>query len=216
MAKDGLALGDEAQQELLTALRSGALREGQFVSMSQLVDLLGRPLAPVRDAVKQASAHGFLTTLPKRGIQVMEATPETIRACLDFRMTLDQEGARRRISTGNLGDLPTIRAHHEEIRDKAASTSGAGLPPQAIRVDLSLHDHLAAGLDNPLLSDAYEINRVRIQIIQNVRPFLHDRIVSAMTEHLAIIDALETRDTDAACKAIQTHCTHTLRWWGVT
>lgn len=215
MAKDTIPLGDEALQALLSALRTGDLREGQFVSISQLVEMLHCPIAPVRDAVKHASAHGFITTLPKRGIRIMEATPETIRASLDFRMTLDQEGARRRIASDTIGDLSQIRTHHQEIRRKAAESTAPDLPPQAIRIDLSLHDHLAAGLENPFLKEAYEINRVRIQIIQNVRPFLHDRIISAMSEHLAIIDALENRDTDAACAAIRVHCEQTMRWWGV-
>ena len=67
----------------------------------------------------------------------------------------------------------------------------------------------------PCLADAYRVNRDRIAIIQNTRPFLPDRIVSAMEEHLAIIDALARRDADAAVAAIRLHYQTTLRWWGI-
>ena len=89
------------------------------------------------------------------------------------------------------------------------------LPKRAIATDLSLHDALSTGLDNPLLADVYRVNRDRIAIIQNTRPFLPDRIVSAMEEHLAIIDALARRDAEAAVAAIRLHYQTTLRWWGI-
>lgn len=209
-------LDDKAQKALWEALRSGRLREGQFLSMPQLVELLECPIAAIRDAVKQGSAQGLLTTLPKRGVQVMEARPDTIRECLDLRLVLDQEGARRRIAEGAISGLSELRARHEEMLGAASAATAKGLPPKAILVDLSLHDYLAGGLGNSLLSAAYDANRMRIAIIQNARPFLEDRIVSAMEEHLAIIDALGRLDAEAASAAIRFHCAQTLRWWGVT
>lgn len=207
---------DKAQEALWSALRCGQLRDGQFLSMSQLVEILGFPLAAVREAVKQASSQGLLSTLPKRGVRVMEARPETIRECLDFRMALDQEGARRRISGGILPGLDALRTQHEVMRDAAAVNIASDLPPQAIETDLSLHDYLAEGLGNSQLASAYNANRMRISIVQNARPFLQVRIVSAMEEHLAIIGALERRDSGAVTDTIRHHCEQTLRWWGIS
>lgn len=214
--QDVQLLANKAQEALWAALRTGKLRDGQFLSMAQLVDIIDFPIAAVREAVKQASAHGLLAALPKRGIQVMEARPETIRECLDFRMVLDQEGARRRIADTATSGLEALRERHEEMRDTARIDANRNLPPQAIEIDLSLHDYLAGGLGNPQLAAAYTANRMRIAIIQNSRPFLQDRIVSAMDEHIAIIDALEIGDVEAAIGGIRYHCDQTLRWWGVT
>ncbi|UWQ75845.1 GntR family transcriptional regulator [Leisingera sp. M658] len=208
-------LAEKAQQELWHALRTGKLRDGQFLSMSQLVQILDCPIAAVREAVKQASSHGLLATLPKRGVQVMEARPEIIRNCLDFRMVLDQEGARRRIAGSTLSGLKDLRVQHNAMLDTARAELGSSLPPKAIEVDLSLHNFLAEGLDNSQLTASYEANRMRISIIQNARPFLQNRIVSAMEEHLTIIEALESRDTKGAVNAIRYHCEQTQRWWGV-
>ncbi|KIC09582.1 GntR family transcriptional regulator [Leisingera sp. ANG-M1] len=214
-AQDVQLLADQARDALWAALRSGALRAGQFLSMPQLVTLLDFPLAAVREAVKQASSQGLLITLPKRGIQVMEASPDIIRDCLDFRMVLDQEGARRRVAGGSYAGLEALKERHLQMLEAARSNAGSDLPPQAIQVDLSLHDFLAAGLENAQLSAAYNANRMRIAIIQNARPFLQVRIVSAMEEHLAVIEALESCDAQAAADAIRHHCEQTLRWWGV-
>lgn len=214
-AQDDRLQAVQAQRAMWDALRAGTLRSGQFVSLSQLVDVLGFPIAAIREAVKQAGALGLLTTLPKRGIQIMEARPEIIRECLDFRAVHDAEGARRRIAGGALAGLDALRARHVAMREAALTAPSGDLPPKAIEVDLSLHDYLADGLENALLHSAYDANRLRIAIIQNVRPFLQDRIASAMDEHLAIIDALERRDTAAATDGIRHHCAQTMRWWGV-
>ncbi|WP_170766590.1 FCD domain-containing protein [Ruegeria lacuscaerulensis] len=215
-AQDVQLLADKAQEALWAALRNGKLRDGQFLSMSQLVEIIDFPLSAVREAVKQASSQGLLITLPKRGIQVMEARPETIRECLDFRMVLDQEGARRRVAGGSLAGLDALRECHQAMLDSVRTNTGSELPPKAIKVDLSLHNYLAGGINNTQLEAAYSANRMRVAIIQNARPFLQVRIASAMEEHLSIIDALERRDSKAAVGAIKYHCEQTLRWWGVT
>lgn len=215
MAEDD-TLNMRAQAALAEALRQGNLRAGQFLSMPQLVDILSLPLAAVREAARHANTSGWLEIIPKRGVQILEAQPETIRDSLDLRMVLDQEGARRRIlGDATLAALSDLRAAHEQMLASAGGPASPELSPRAIMVDLSLHDFLAAGLNNPLLRAAYDSNRVRIAIIQRVRPFVQERIHSAMEEHLAIIDAMLRRDVDAAVRAIAHHCERTQHWWGV-
>lgn len=212
-AGDGLTY--KAHQALLARLRDGRLASGSFLSMPMLIQDLGLPMAATREAVKRAEASGLLSILPKRGITVMDAGPETTRECLELRAMFDCEGARRIIKTGADFPLAKLRAEHERLRDAAATRMTAGLPDEAIRTDLSLHDALAHGLDSALARKLYAENRDRIAVIQNTRPFLADRIASAMQEHLAIIDAIEARDVARATSEIRDHLRHTLRWWGV-
>ena len=210
-------LNTRAQAALVQALRQGELRAGQFLSMPQLVDILHLPLAAVREAARHASSSGWLEIIPKRGVQILEARPEVIRDSLDLRMVLDQEGARRRILTDDALPelLSPLRETHEQMLTAARGAPAPDLSPRAIKVDLSLHDFLAGGLDNPLLRACYDVNRIRIAIIQRARPFVQERICSAMEEHLAIIHALERRDAQAAVEAIAHHCDRTQHWWGV-
>lgn len=208
-------LADQAHDALLAHLRSGRLRSGAFLSMPVLVDDLGLPIAAVREAVKRAEAAELLSVLPKRGVMVMEATPQTTRECLELRAIFDGEGARWLIAAGHGIDLPLLRARHEALRDRARTQLTPDLPPDAIVTDLSLHDALSRGLQSRLAQRLYAQNRDRIAVIQNSRPFLADRIVSAMAEHLEIIAALEARDSARCLAAIRDHLAQTLRWWGI-
>ncbi|MFO1210394.1 MAG: GntR family transcriptional regulator [Amaricoccus sp.] len=207
---------DQAYARLVAVLRDGTLGAGQFVSMPGLVAMLDLPLAATREAVKRADVDGLVSVLPKRGVLVMPASPEATRDCMDLREMLDAEGARRLVARGGPLPLADLRRSHEALVEEAERAITPDLPRRAIATDLTLHDALAAGLANPLAAEAYRVNRDRVAVIQNVRPFLPDRIVPAMREHLAIIDALERRDAEAAVAAIAVHYRATLRWWGVT
>lgn len=208
-------LAVQAHQALLAALREGRIRSGAFLSMPVLVEMLGLPIAAVREAVKLAEAGGLVTVLPKRGVVVMDAGPEMTRECLELRAILDSEGARRLIDSGAPIPLSRLRDDHERLREQAMATVTPDVQRRAILTDLSLHDALATGVGLKLAARIYDDNRNRIAIIQNQRPFLPDRIASAMDEHLAIITALEQRDADGAVEAIRHHLVNTLRWWGV-
>ncbi|SEL60540.1 DNA-binding transcriptional regulator, GntR family [Roseovarius azorensis] len=208
-------LTERAYQALLSRLRDGRLASGAFLSMPVLVEQLGLPIAAVRDAVKRAEAGGLLSVLPKRGIMIMDAGPETTRDCLELRAMFDCEGTRLLIERGGEIPIAALRQEHERLRDEAQAKLTADLSRRAVRTDLSLHDALATGLGSGLARRLYAENRDRIAVIQNTRPFVPDRIVPAMNEHLAIIAAIEARDTNRAFAEIRNHLRNTLRWWGV-
>ena len=209
-------MADQAYDRLIGVLRDGTLGAGQFASMPGLVEMIGLPLAATREAVKRADVDGLVRVLPKRGVLVMEATADVTRHCMDLRAMLDAEGARRLIVAGGALPLAELRARHEAMIAAAEREMTPDLPQRAIATDLTLHDALSGCLGNPFAAEVYRVNRDRIAVIQNIRPFLPDRIVPAMREHLAIIDALERRDAEAAVAAIAAHHRATLRWWGVS
>lgn len=183
--------------------------------MPALVEQLEMPLASVREAVKRAESAALVTVMPKRGIVVMRADPAMTRECLELRTMFDCEGARRIIEKGLDVPLDALRASHIALREQVITNPSPELPAQAVEIDLSLHDALATGLGSQLAERLYADNRDRIAIIQNTRPFLVDRIASAMDEHLEIMDHLAAGNTDLVCTAIRGHLANTLRWWGI-
>ncbi|MEN9062527.1 FCD domain-containing protein [Ponticoccus litoralis] len=127
-------------------------------------------------------------------------------------------GARRRAADpADRGALSGGRAAPDARRPAGPRARGdpTATGTLAIGVDLSLHNALSEGLDNPYLQEAYRQNRDRIAVIQQTRPFLMDRITSAMEEHLDIIAAMEARDLRRVEETIDIHLVQTLRWWGM-
>jgi DNA-binding GntR family transcriptional regulator len=212
---EGLLLAEKAFHALKALLTTGQLRAGQFVSMPDLARIVDLPLAPVREAVKRAESAGLLNVLPKRGVAVMEATPELIREYFDLRLIFDQEGARRLVRRGDGERLTELRDIHRCLVGAARTGITPSLQREAMAVDWSLHAALSDALANDTVRAIYAQNRDRISVMQHSRPLLPDRIVPAMEEHLAIIEAILGGDEQAAAEAVRRHFSQTLRWWGI-
>lgn len=212
---EGLLMADRAFLALRDLLTGGGLRAGQFVSMSDLVGVIGLPLAPVREAVKRAESAGYVRILPKRGVAVMEATPELVRECFHLRTIFDQEGARLLVRKHAAGDLGELRKKHQQVLDAARAGVTSSLQREAMAVDWALHSTLSNVLDNASIREIYARNRDRILVMQHSRPLLPDRIVPAMEEHLAIMDAIAGGDEQEAASQVRNHFRQTLRWWGI-
>ena len=65
----GSRLSDLAYERILETLFQKKIPAGAFLSQNDLVELLGIPVAPVRDALKVLETEGIVTIHPRSGIQ---------------------------------------------------------------------------------------------------------------------------------------------------
>lgn len=209
------SLTERAFKELKNLLFSGTVRAGQLISTVEIMAHTGMPLAPIRDAIKYAEAAGLVSILPKRGILVIEATPETVYSCFHLRSIFDQEGVRVLSETDSSFILGPLREAHVRVRDNALAGITPELREEAIQVDWRLHQTLAESIGNDLALKTYNRNRDRIAVLQQSRQLLPERIVPAMEEHLRIIDTIMAGQAEQAMQAVRKHLRSTLHWWGV-
>ncbi|MHA3904791.1 GntR family transcriptional regulator [Castellaniella sp. WN] len=210
-----MLLADQAFLAFRDLLFRGEVRAGQLVSIAELVEKTGLPLAPVREAVKHAESTGLVRILPKRGVLVIEPTPDTIRSCFHLRCMLDQEGARILSARLDEASMLALREEHAAVRDQASGGITPELQQWAMAVDWKLHLALSGALDNPLAAGVYASNYDRITVLQQSRRLLPERIIPAMDEHLRIIDAVLAGREEDAVRAVRAHLSGTLRWWGI-
>lgn len=210
-----LLLADQAFLAFKRLLLQGEVRAGQMVSIAELVERSGFPLAPVREAVKHAESVGLVRILPKRGVLVIEPTPDTVQACFHLRCMMDQEGARVLAARADKNVLHVLREEHAVIRAQAEQDITLSLQRQAMEIDWKLHLALADALGNPLAARVYASNYDRITVLQLSRRLLPERIIPAMDEHLQILDAILDGQEESAMQAVRLHLAGTLRWWGV-
>jgi len=210
-----LLLADQAFLAFKQLLLQGDVRAGQMVSIAELVERSGFPLAPVREAVKHAESVGLVQILPKRGVLVIEPTPDAIQACFHLRCMMDQEGARVLAARADKDALQVLREEHALVRAQAGQDITPQLQRRAMEVDWKLHLALADALGNPLAARVYASNHDRITVLQLSRRLLPERIIPAMDEHLQILDAVLQGREEAAMRAVRLHLAGTLRWWGV-
>ena len=102
---------------------------------------------------------------------------------------------------------PGVAAHRDVVKRAAKGVSPA-LLDAAQAVDWGLHDTIIDALGNEIISSIYRVNSLRIRLIRYNRLGQHSAVQPAMTEHLALLAALRTRDPVRAVAAMEAHLTH--------
>ncbi|HET8727468.1 MAG TPA: GntR family transcriptional regulator [Alphaproteobacteria bacterium] len=199
-------LREVAYASFTERLLSRDILPGQFVTQRELVALTGLPLGAIRELVPRLEADGLIKTVPQRGMQVAHIDLGLIRNAFQFRLFLEREAAALYVLSASDVTLAALRERHEAVITKAEARLTEDVIAEAQAVDWSLHDEIIDALDNEIISSAYRVNSIKIRIIRQSQTRLYaDLVLPVMREHLGIIDAFETRDPQAAAKAIGDH-----------
>jgi DNA-binding GntR family transcriptional regulator len=113
-------------------------------------------------------------------------------------MLLEGEAAAQAVGKLSAGELATLR-------DRIGALMAKGRPPAAEHwaVDDAFHDGIAVAAGNDLMVSVIRSLRHKTRIFDLKR--MPDRFLPGCQEHLAILDALETRNRDATRAAIIGH-----------
>jgi DNA-binding GntR family transcriptional regulator len=202
----GHKLREKAYDRFTHHLLARDIRPGQFISQRQLVELTGLSLGAIRELVPRLESEGLIKTVPQRGMQVAHVDLSLIRDAFQFRLFI--ESAAVAIFTTGASDavLAQLRHEHESILAEYREGVTADLVTRAQAVDWNLHWTIIASLSNAIIADAYRVNSIKVRLIRQEQTLLSEALVpSVMQEHMAIIDAIETRDPSQAVTAMEAH-----------
>lgn len=199
-------LREKAYDAFTRHLLDRDLEAGQFVSQRELVEMSGLTLGAIRELIPRLESEGLIRTVPKRGMQIAQVDLALIRDAFQFRLFLEKEAAAAFSQAASDAEMKRLRNGHEDVLRRARK----GVTPELIRkaqaVDWDLHYTLIDALGNAIISRAYRVNMLKIRLIRQQRTRLDSAlVVPVMTEHLGIIEALESRNPARASAAIGKH-----------
>ncbi|MPZ45292.1 MAG: FCD domain-containing protein [Betaproteobacteria bacterium] len=185
---------------MLDLIVSGAFDRHSPLSERGLADSLGLSRTPVREALRELARDGLLEAVPARGTFVRVLMIDDLRELYEVRYGLEGVGATLAASYGPSEDLlayaPVLRRLLETDAD----------PAEAYDVGARFHLDVMACARNRLLLDIYEPMRLRAQLALGLpRTYDHARVRESVSEHLAILDAVEARDGERAQSLIVEH-----------
>ena len=204
----GQSLRARAYENFRQQILQANVRPGQFVSQRELMQLLNMPLGAVRELIPRLETEGLLRTVPQRGLQIAHVDLKLIHNAFQLRSLLEREAALHFAQVVSDAELSAIEAAHLDIIERAQSQPGItdDLLTDATSVDWGLHDQMIDALGNELISQAYRINSLRARLIHLERATLSAEILlPAMKEHLALIQALKSRDPAQVALALNHH-----------
>ncbi len=167
-----------------------------------LSERLGVSRTPIREAIAMLEQDGFVKIVPRRGIMVVRKTKTEIVDMIRAWAALESMAARLIAAVARKRDIVALRDFFKDFGDDRRPQDHID---EYSRANIAFHQALIS------LSESPTLVKMTNDILLHVRGYRQltigraDRIAASLPEHLAIIEALEARDAEAAERRSRDH-----------
>lgn len=190
-------IAEAVRNEIMT----GTFAPGMQLTEAQLAEQLEVSRGPVREALQRLVQEGLLVAEPHRGVFVAELDPDEVADVYVARAAIERIAARLLVRSGDEAVLDALRNLVEEM---AASAEGGSWPDIA-DADLRFHEMLVAGAGSPRLVRMYDTLLVETRLSLRRMGTIETDPADVVSEHRALLDALEASDEDRAAACVEEH-----------
>jgi DNA-binding GntR family transcriptional regulator len=200
-SSDGLPNSEIVYRQLKDQIISGDLGPGSRLIELTIAADFGVSRTPVREALKRLAAENLVLADPARGIVVHAPDASEIEDVFVVREALD--GLASRLAAHRI--TPSELARLQLIVDSMRQAVASGRREQVIIANQRFHDVIYTAAGNAMLA------RVAGDLRDFVRRFTTlpfaspDRVEHVLSEHEAILEALQAHDPAAAEAASNRH-----------
>lgn len=196
-----ISLNELAYLRFRQALITLHYKPGDYLNMAQvMVDLeVGR--TPVNQAVHRLSAEGLLQILPRKGVMVSPLSVDDALELIEVRLVNEQLCTRLAAARITPAQIEQLR----EVNTRLAEACRQRNSLTMMECDNQFHHLLAAIAANRRLMDILSIIHAQAQRFWATTLADSGHVEEVITEHNAIVDALEAGNVDMAESATRRH-----------
>ncbi|WP_020178650.1 GntR family transcriptional regulator [Methylopila sp. M107] len=191
-----------ALKQAIVAMDIYSSPEQSWLDERQLSEKLGVSRTPVREAVAMLEQEGFLKSMPRRGIMVLKKTRREVIEMIQAWAALESMAVRLATERASDADIAELR-HLFDSFDEAHKP--ADFLSEYSAANIEFHQTLVKLSGSDVLADITSNILMHVRGIRQITIGRDDRITRSMADHLAIIEALERRDADAAERLSRDH-----------
>lgn len=204
-AKDRSLASERAYSYLRDSIYSGYFKPGQVVTEDELAGVVGVSRTPVREAIRRASADGFLELEGFRRARVSNFTDEDTRDIFEMRAVLEALAAERaatRITDAEIGQLERLT----DALEAATRTGGKSLLREFADFNNEFHKIvLRASHSRQIVQVLEHLIETPLMLHKRFEGSLIGNLERTIRHHRAIITALRARDPKWAHAEIMAH-----------
>lgn len=190
-------------RRLLLAFFSGEWQAGTRLPEVDLAARFGVSRTPVREALQELSAIGFVELRPNCGAVARSCGPQEVREIYEVREILESEAARRACGGIEPRKLAALTADFQQLQSESRRDEAWSRREWA--ADRQLHECISEGCGNRRLAGELARYGQLIQAIRETVGNVRQAQVAAIGEHLAILKALRTDHPERAATAMREH-----------
>ena len=167
----------------------------------QLSQALGVSRTPIREAMTLLEQEGFLRTVPRRGVFIIRKTKKQIVEMIEMWAALESMAAR--LATINASDKDILALRH--MFDEFHNATPAEHIEEYSDANIAFHQAIIGLSGSHLMGKTIENLFIHVRAIRRMTISQSDRAARSIVDHMAIIEALEKRDTERAERLVRQH-----------
>lgn len=194
-----VSLGEQAYRALRSKIVRLDFAAGDVLREGELQESLGLGRTPIREALLRLQREHFVTVIPRRGMFVSGIAVEELSLLFETRAVLEPYAARLATDRGN----PELWDAMEQTLER--TTDPDLRDADRLALDRRCHEIIWAASGNRFLWDTLDMlyaqsDRLWHMYLADVTDMAH-----AVGEHLAILEALRSADTETVCDLVEAH-----------
>ena len=192
---------DRVRAEIESRIVNGSLPPGAALDEAQLSEAFSVSRTPVREALLQLSALGFIRVVPRSGIYVVQLSEPELTALLE--VLAHAEGlcaslVAQRISAEALAELMQLHADAKQAVDDEDFAAYAAY-------NKAFHESLYAQCGNIYLAKQILLTRKRTNAYRLPSSNPSERMALSWQEHDRLLSAIASKDAEAAGRLATQH-----------
>jgi DNA-binding FadR family transcriptional regulator len=211
-------LGSQAMEAIKGMIVSGELSPGQALPAErELALMLGISRPSLREVISALQSMNILEVRHGEGTFVSSLDPALLMEPLNFLLQVSDETLEdlfevRHVLEVGAARWAAQRITQEELENLDVLVAKAGhvidRPTEFLQLDFEIHAAIVLAVGNPMYTSLYAStaqlslgSRRRTAKIAEIRHQAH-------IDHVAVVDALRSRDSDAAAAVMKNHLEH--------
>jgi DNA-binding GntR family transcriptional regulator len=168
----------------------------------QLSEKLGVSRTPVREALAMLEQEGFVRSVPRKGIMVLKKTKREVIGMIEAWAALESMAARRLAGRITESEIATLRGLFDSFTETRTPQENLS---EYSAANINFHQTLIRMSGSQILVDMTDNLLLHVRGIRQLTIGRDDRASRSIRDHLAIIEALERHDADAAERLSREH-----------
>ncbi|MEV0598462.1 GntR family transcriptional regulator [Streptomyces sp. NPDC050315] len=204
-----VSLREQAREALRTRIVLGEIEPGQVESVINVAAALGVSVTPVREAVMDLANLGIVEVIRNRGFRVPALTDHDLDEIFRLRTMLEAPAMSEVAELLDGGPIPQFRRLAEQITEAARE----GDLTSFLDFDRQFHLGLLELLGNRrLVTMVGQLrDQARMQGLQKLAD--QGELTRSGEEHIEIVDAIESGDSELAAELMRNHLAHSRGIW---
>ncbi len=191
----------ELREQLEQMILDGSLPPGERLDEMDLARRFGLSRTPVREAIKSLLAIGLVETRGRQGTHVTILSIPALIEMFDVMASLEGLCAKLAARRAMLAERAAMRKVHADL----VKAYEVGDPVAFYKVNQEFHDLLYAAAHTHFIADQAIQLRRRIGAYRLRATYQPGRMLSTLSEHVRIMDAIDAGDPEAAQRAASEH-----------